>query len=388
MSMKEVGERYRWKILAIVYLSMLAFAFVFQSIPPVLSLIIRELKITHTQAGMLMSLFALPGIFITIPGGILSDYYGAKRMGSTSLGLMAIGTAVSATAQGFSILALGRLIAGIGAVTFAVVAPQILSQWFFKKELGLAMGVFNTAMPFGTIIAFNSFGELGSNMGWRLPILVTAFFSIISLFAFLLIYKPAPVTETQKKSSAILANPFRVGKKIWLVGAAWMWFNAGVIAFMTFAPDYFVQKGFDLAYAGFLTSIIMFAALVLNPVIGYIAHRFNAKETFIAAGGISLAGILFLISSSSLPILPLMILLGIAAAFIPAPIFSLPSDVMPQEKLGMGFGIITALLNVGIVLGPYFVGLARDITGNYQASFLLMAGFTFLVSPTILALKV
>ncbi|MCK5563537.1 hypothetical protein KAI30_05125, partial [Candidatus Bathyarchaeota archaeon] len=55
------SSSYRWKILAMSYFCMLAFALVFQSIPPILTLIISELNITHAQAGLIISLFALPG---------------------------------------------------------------------------------------------------------------------------------------------------------------------------------------------------------------------------------------------------------------------------------------------------------------------------------------
>jgi MFS family permease len=367
---------------------MLAFVIVFQSIPPVLSLIIHELGISHSEAGLLMGLFALPGIFLAIPGGLLSDYYGGKRIGAISLGLMFVGTAVSTLSPGFYLLAAGRLIAGIGALTFVVVAPQILSQWFFKNELGLAMGIFNTAVPLGTIIVFNTFGRLGTMLSWRLLIFITMIFSLAALFIFLLLFRSPPVTENSVKSDKLLTNPFKIGIDIWLVGGAWMWFNAGIISFMTFAPDYFVLRGYDIGYAGFLASIVMFGSLVLSPIIGYLTHRFGGKEIFIASGGILLTIILLLIPMSGLSIIPLMIFLGIAAALIPAPIFSLPPDILPPAKLGLGFGIITTLVNVGIMLGPYFVGLVTDITGEYEASFLLMAVLTFLTSPFILILRI
>ncbi len=55
--------------------------------------------------------------------------------------------------------------------------------------------------------------------------------------------------------------------------------------------------------------------------------------------------------------LVLMVFLGVFAAFIPAPILSLPSCIMSAEKLGLGFGIITTLLNVGILLVRISLGL-------------------------------
>jgi cyanate permease len=56
LNSNEKVEGYRWVILTIVYLSILAFTFIFQSIPPILPLIISELQLTYAQSGLLMSL--------------------------------------------------------------------------------------------------------------------------------------------------------------------------------------------------------------------------------------------------------------------------------------------------------------------------------------------
>jgi MFS family permease len=79
-------------ILVIVYLSILAFTLVFQSIPPILSLIISELHLTYAQSGLMMSLFALPGIFVSLWCGFLSDRYGIRHLGIGSFLLMIGGT--------------------------------------------------------------------------------------------------------------------------------------------------------------------------------------------------------------------------------------------------------------------------------------------------------
>lgn len=58
----------RWRVLIFTHVSMLVFAVIFQAIPPVLIFIVSSMKISHAQAGALMSFFALPGILILIPG--------------------------------------------------------------------------------------------------------------------------------------------------------------------------------------------------------------------------------------------------------------------------------------------------------------------------------
>src|SRR4030066_570146 len=127
-------ESYRWVILGIVYLSILAFTLIFQSIPPILPLIISELHLTYAQSGLLMSLFALPGIFVSVLGGFLADRSGMKPLGAGCFLLMIGGALLVGLGMNLQTLGLGRIIAGIGAFTLSVFLPKLLSQWFKGRE--------------------------------------------------------------------------------------------------------------------------------------------------------------------------------------------------------------------------------------------------------------
>ncbi len=366
------------------YFCMLAFALVFQSIPPILTLIISELNITHAQAGLLMSLFALPGIFIAIPSGIISDRFGMRKVGIASLILMIIGTFALGISSNFLSIVVGRLISGVGALTLAIVLPQLLSRWFMGKELGIGMGVFNTAMPLGTIASFNVFGLIGSNLGWQSPILLTTLVSVFALLMFLWLFKE-PTLEVKRNGNSLSSNIANVGAPMWIIGFTWMWFNAALISFLTFAPDFFVSKGYETVFAGFMSSIVMMGSLFLSPLIGYFVYRFGKEKMFIVVAGIALTFLIFLVPTTSLH-LPLLVLMGIFTAFVPAPVFSLPSKIVKPQNLGLGFGILTACLNVGVLAGPYLTGLAKDFAGEYTTSFYLMSVFTIMQTVTILLL--
>jgi CP family cyanate transporter-like MFS transporter len=135
-----VEAKRRWVILGVATLSCLAFATTMQSVPPILSLIMAEFQLTYAQGGLLMSLFALPGIAISIPAGMLTDRYGQKTIGITCFALMIVGTAIFASGNSLPVLILGRVVAGAGALTILVLAPQLLAQWFAGREMGTAMG--------------------------------------------------------------------------------------------------------------------------------------------------------------------------------------------------------------------------------------------------------
>ena len=380
--------KYRWVILILAYLCALGFAFTFQSLPPVLTLITEELRLTHAEAGLLMGLFSLPTIFLAILTGLLSDRLGPFKIGLISLILMVVGTLIFAVSATLVYAGLGRVIAGVGAVTISIVALQILSLWFRGREAGTAMGILNTAMPVGTIVCFTTFGRLGEGLGWRVPIFVTAMIGVIGLTAFLLLYKPAP-NPRQKitlEKKGLFSSLLKVGVSVWLVGFCWMWFNAAVISFLTFAPDFFISKGYSIGFAGFLTSLLMWGSLGFSPIIGRLVDKVGNNDLFVGSGGIILATAIYLVNKST-DFLFSMVVMAVAVAFIPAPVFAFPSKVLKPENLGIGFGILSALSSIGVFFGPYMVGLIRDKTGSYEMSFIFLSITAILVTVTAVILR-
>ena len=355
-----------------VWLCQTSFALVFQSMPPVLRLIISEFHLGHAEAGLLMSLFALPAIFIAIPGGIISDRVGMKRVGVASAILMVTGTLIAANSASFPVLAAGRLISGVGAVTLAIVMPQLLSSWFAGKELGLAMGMFNTSMPLGTIVSFNLLGSLGIALGWRVPIYITVIMSAVALLSLLFFFRQPEGRPPRGVGPRAWTSG--TGLPIWLVAVVWMWFNAAFISFLTFSQDFFVTKGYTPASAGLLSSVIIMGSLFLSPLTGYLVGRHGREEVLLAVGGMGFALMMFTIPNTSSYVLVMVALAGFNA-LVPPSIFSLPAKLVKYENLGRAFGILSTVLNIGILAGPYLVGYLKDLTADYTAGFYLMSLF-------------
>ncbi len=61
----------RWIILAVLVLARTAMGYQFQSIGSLSPLLVDEFDIDFAALGVLIGLFMLPGIFISVPGGVL-----------------------------------------------------------------------------------------------------------------------------------------------------------------------------------------------------------------------------------------------------------------------------------------------------------------------------
>ncbi len=373
-------DRDRWLILMIVYLSILSFALLFQSIPPILPLIISELSLTYAQSGLLMSLFALPGLFLSLFGGYLSDRYEMRFLGGICFLFMMLGTLLVGFGKELWVLGTGRILAGTGAFCLSVLLPKLLSQWFKGKELGFAMGIYNTGVPLGAVICFGLFGRMGHLWGWRFPVLWIGIYILAVSILFLRVYRlPSPPILRSQNPMGFYRSLKGMGAPIWWISLSWLWYNAGFVSFATFSPPFFIQRGYSLEQSGHLIGIPLLGSLFLSPLIGYIVDRLRNQEWLIGIGGFILCLLTLLFNVSSFFLL-LVIVMGIFSALIPSPIYSIPPEILKPENVGVGFGILSTCSSVGLFVAPYLVGKVKDITGSYEWSFILISLFFLLVT--------
>ena len=378
------------------FLSAFVFGLVLQSIPPVLTTLIQELKLSHTQGGLLISFFALPGIFFSIPGGMLADIHGPRKVGIVSLLLMVAGMVIVGTGSNFTILAAGRFIAGIGGTSMVIIAAQAISRGFLNdKKMGIAMGIFNAGVPSGTMFAFIVYSRLVMIYNWRFTALMSAFICLVLL----LLFWRSPEFESsphikEKANSADsridFLESFRNIKKyrgVWFVAISWMLYIAAKTALFTFAPDYFLTIGYDLAIAGLITSVFAMGSLVVSPITGIILGKTGKAENYLIAVGIVLAGLFMLIVSVSGGHLFIAIFTGLTAPLFPVSVFYLVPLLLPVEKLGQGYGILRICENAGILMGPFLVGLLYDFSGAYLYGFILMSVLGLGASASAMVLK-
>ena len=360
----------RWWILFLVHFSVLAFAINFQVIPPLVPKLVSDIGLSHTQAGVLMGLFTLPGIFLALPGGRVSDAIGPRNVALWSLAMLTAGPFLMLPLHPWFLYA-GRLCSGVGGAVLVVVAPQIIIRFFKGRELGLAMGIFNTAVPLGTILAFNILGAVAGWAGIPIVLMITASSSLIALAAFYLTYAdpPQPVREATPKGA--LSG---LGTSIWLVSLVWVLFNISILAYFTFTIDHFIASGMEGSMARFVSSLPMLLSIFLTPVAGFAMHRYGFRWSLPLVGcALSSAAIFLIRSPEHSMIIVWSIVLGLGISLTPPAVFTLVGEVVPASRVGTGYGLLTTIFNLGVFFGIPLIGQVRDLTSSYSTSFVIMA---------------
>ena len=367
-------QRYRWLVLAVSFLSFVAYAFPFQEAPPLIPLIIDEFKVSHAEAGLLMSLVLIPGIFLSLPSGLLLSRYGVRKVGLLSLIAVVLGSLITATASSFLIVLAGRLILGIGG-TFAITATSvIIAQWFPRKDLGKAMGIFAVNMPLSVIVAFPTASILGLTYGWRFPFYVGLVIGVAAVVSFAVVIKEGPFA--QQKARWTMGEALR-NFEIWKVGLIWMFFQAAALSFITWSPTLLEAfQNVPKIQASFLATLIMWVSLFCVPVYGYLSDRAGKLKLFIIVGGPLMASAYLVLAFTPSPLLAASILLiGITSATIPPIVAILPPEVLGPRMAGVGFGVTGMCASIGGALAQPLIGFILDSTRSYVLCFLWMALF-------------
>lgn len=368
---------YRWVVLAVSFLAFVAYAFAFQLVPPLLKNIEASFGIDEAEAGLMMSMAVVPGIFLALPAGLIVNRFGFRYTGFASVLAVAAGSLVTAMADTFIVALLGRLILGIGSVFIIVGAPAIIPQWFSRKNLGKAMGIYGINMPLATVVAFPvAAGFIGD---WHYPFYLGTVLAVTIAAVFFVALKTGPLKgdqapiQTQEVSQALRQI------EVWKAGFIWMCFNTAAIAYLSWAPTAFqIFKNFDPVYASLLASVFMYVTLVTVPFFGWISDRSKKRKPFMIVGSVAMG--LTLLSTaiaSDFSLILSVIALGISAGTVPPLAMTIVAENLPPRLSGTGFSIITLCQNVGIALSAPLGGYLLQTTNSLVWTFLGISLFAF-----------
>ncbi|MDQ0391519.1 MFS transporter [Labrys monachus] len=322
-------------------------------------LITHEIGLSAADLGLLTSLYFLGFAAAQIPGGVLLDHFGARRVNAGMLLLAAAGIAVFGQAHGLGAMMLGRLLIGVGVSVCLGGAFKALAQAFPIRQIPLVNGLVMAVGGLGGVAVGSPLSWLLTVTDWRTICLGLAGATIAVSLA-LWFGAPDP-GEPQRQGS--IAGQLKGTRHI--LGSAAFWKIAS-FSCITQGVFYSMQSlwvgaylrdvaGLDAAHAAGFVSIIGFAMMAGCVGFGALARALERVGLSVNAFcGIGMA--LFVVDQ-------LLIMLG-------AP--------LPMPVLWIAYGIFggTGILSYA-VLAEHFPAhmIGRANTTLTLVLFLLIFGF-------------
>ena len=388
----------------LLFISSLSFGsyFAYDIIGAIAPSLIEDLKASRATVGTMNTMYSVAAILLVLFGGMLIDRLGTRKASLIFSVLVFTGALIVWQAKSIPLIFLGRFVFGAGSEPLIVAQSAMLARWFKNKELALSFGVTLTVSRLGSLFAFNT-GELFASYfgSYRFALLAAVGACALSLVGNLLY-----VVMDKRGEKALNLRDESAGDRIvfrdiksfkptfWYVTFLCLTFYAAIFPFQSLSTDFFVTKwgiartaeasgGFlaqvfnnflhMFSTAGGITSIIIFASMLLAPFAGRLVDRIGRRATLMIAGSLLMIPCHLGMGLTTIyPVYP-MILLGFSFVLVPAAMWPSVPLIVRSERVGTAFGLMTAIQNIGLGLFPLLNGLLRDSTGSYVASQIMFA---------------
>lgn len=358
------------------------------SISPALPKISRALQIGPEQVGLLITVFTLPGIFLTFGLGILADRFGRKQILVPSLLLFGFAGTACAFAESFLMLLILRFIQGVGGAALGSLTITLVGDLYSDKRQKKAMLYNASVLSIGTA-SYPSIGGALASLNWHFPFLLAIFAIPIAGLVLLKLDDIEP--EGAPEFHGYLKNAWngiRNAEVIVMLFVSIMTFILLYGAHQTYIP---ILLDEEYGSSSLVIGIVMSSVSVATGITSWFLARYGHKYD-----GIKLLQTAFLLYFVVMLTIPFVNSLWVM--FIPLTIFgaaqgmniptrqNLLADASSEEYRAAVMALNGMALRGGQTLGPTIMGIAF-IIGGVTLPFLFGAIFaliTFLVLTTAL----
>ncbi len=393
----EPSSLFRWSILIFVSLAMFGNYYIYDSISPLADLLVKQLKFTDADIGLLQGIYSFPNIIMVLLGGIIIDRIGTRLSVLIFTALIMIGAFVTAVTGELFVMASGRLIFGLGAESMIVAVTTIIARYFKSKELSFAFGLNLTVARLGSFLALNS-PTWGRNLFnyWQSPLWITVSAGVFA-FVTIIIYYFLDIAGTKKyrlpkegeQDKVVLKEIFSFHKSFWYITALCVTFYSAMFPFQTFAIKFFQDAhGTTREVGGNLSSMLTLAAMIFTPLFGLLADKIGKRSLLMMFGSLLIIPVYLMMAykfgrpavmeagsyinininffdiHAAIPlylILP-MSMMGIAFSLVPAVMWPSVALIVDNSKLGTAYGLMTMIQNIGLFAFNLIIGFANDIS--------------------------
>lgn len=401
------AKSFRFTILIFVSMLTLGTYFAYDMIAAISGDIMETMGADQSKVGLINTMYSVAAILSVFFGGILLDRLGTRKASIIFSTIVVVGATIVAFAKTLGVLYIGRFVFGAGSETLIVAQSTILARWFKGKELALSFGIALTVSRIGSLFAFNTGTVIRDHYGGPFYALLAATIicgiSLLANLVYIMMDRRGErilkLKDGESEEKIVFSDIKHFKPSFWFVTALCVTFYSAIFPFQTLAVQFFNEKWAvpDIAAesgtflykalfnilnmfktAGGITSIIIFASMVLAPFAGKMVDKIGKRATVMVYGSLLMIPAHLLMGITRINPVFMMIALGAAFVLVPAAMWPSVPLVVKKERVGTAFGLMTAIQQIGFALFNPLNGILRRVTGDYTASQIMFASLGIL----------
>jgi len=374
--------RSKWLVLALLWIAFFTAYLDRVNITIAGPTLMKAFSLTPQQFGFVLAAFTAGYALLQVPGGILADRFGAKRMLVIALIVWSLFTGLTGLATSFGMLLVIRCLFGVGEGLESGAHFRALGDWFSSKERSAASGVFHTALALGPAVAAPVAAHLLSVAGWKALFFYFTIPGVVVASLILTLFpsgKPAGA-EPRREVAAVAPGDWRSvlnDPRTWFAFATYLCFNIAFWGFLGWMPSYLNQtRHIDLAALGTTASIPYYAGFVGLLALGLLGRSafYRFRPTLLGVAYL-LAGSGFFVAFRADDVATSITGLAAAAFFLYggfAPFWAIVLDFVPEQFRAAFSGFVNFGGQIGGFFAPIVVGAIVTATKSYSGGFIFM----------------
>lgn len=350
-----------------------------------------ERGLTLVQAGLLASTSLVGTMLTLVVWGAVVDRIGERlslTIGLTIVTVGGFGAALGSSSSGTSYVVIGAflLLVGVGAASTNSASGRLVVGWFPPERRGFAMGIRQTALPFGISLAAFIVPVTAEAGGLRAALLVPTVVSAVATVAVaLLVVDPTRPSREEAAGRGQLANPYRGSSRLARIHVASMLLVVPQLTIWTFMLVWLIDaRGWSTTAAGALVGSTQLLGAGARIAAGWWSDRVGSRlrpMRLVAVATVVTMTALGLVEATLLAVAIIIVAAAVTVASNGLA-FTAVAELGGPFWSGRAMGVHNTGQYVAAALVPPFVG-ALVTDAGYAIAFASVALFALLAVPIV-----
>ena len=367
------GGRYRWIVLGAGTLAQASFSASSVGLPALSPTLKSEYGLSLAETGVVLAAIGIGMLFTLLPWGLVADRVDERWVIATGLTGAAALLVVASTTESFGSVTV--TLVGVGALGASVNAAsgRAIMAWFPSTELGLALGIRQTAIPIGGALGAAVLPVLGSSRGTHAAFLFLGAACLTGAVVAAVFISGTGGGEKEEVRDVVqpLRDPF-----MWLLGTGTGLFLMAQIGITAFVVLFLHEhRGLSKEAAGSVLAAIYLLAVAARVGSGTISDRLGSRLGPLRTIGVALSILTACVAAAvDAPLgllVPLIILAGVVSMSWNGLAYAAAAEEAGAAHTGAALGFQQTLLGVVVAGAPPLVAVVA--AHSWRLAFFLAA---------------